>query len=81
MNAFLDATAVLSLERTESCYRQSQDAVELSLLRLRPAPSVGAAAAEAEMKRCLGQQPCTQHSAMHSGGTKPSLSVASRASC
>lgn len=39
------------------------------------------AAAEAEVMLCLGQQPCTQHSAMHPGGTKSSLSISSFASC
>lgn len=37
--------------------------------------------AHVKMELCLGQEPCTQHSAMHPGGTKSSLSVSSWASC
>lgn len=48
---------------------------------LSPAAAAAAAAAEAEVMLCLGQQPCTQHSAMHPGGTKSSLSISSLASC
>lgn len=39
------------------------------------------AAAEAEKKRYLGQWPCTQHSAMHAGESKSSLSISSWESC
>lgn len=51
-----------------------------SYLWLGQGPTLSAAA-EVEMKRCLGQQRCTQHSATQPGGTKSLLSVSFWTSC